>query len=162
MKKLILMTAMAFSLGSATVNAATTHEVQEFNRVTQLSATAVQSKNYDRAFEYLDKAAKLGNKISQFTLALLYIEGLGVEQDYTEAYLWLNVASEVKENRWRKVRDQIHNSLSEEQVAALKPMVDEYIAKYGSKAQEVNCYKRKATGTNRKLMQCTKRLSPGR
>ena len=162
MKKLLLITALAFSLSSLTVDAATTHEVQSFNRATEISGSAVQSKNYDRAFKYLDKASKLGNKISQFTLALLYIEGLGVEQDYTKAYLWLNVASEVKEKRWRKVRDQIHNSLSEEQITVLKPLVDEYIEKYGAKAQEVSCYKRKATGTNRKLMQCTKRLSPGR
>lgn len=162
MKKLLLITAMAFSLSSITAVAATTHEVEEFNRATELSGSAVKSKNYDRAFKYLDKAAKLGNKISQFTLALLYIEGLGVEQDYTKAYLWLNVASEVKEKRWRKVRDQIHNSLSQEQIAALKPLVDEYIEKYGAKTQEVSCYKRKATGTNRKLMQCTKHRTPGR
>lgn len=162
MKKLFLITAISFSLSSMTANAATTHEVEQFNRATELSSSAVQSKNYDRAFGYLETASKLGNKISQFTLALLYMEGLGVKQDYTEAYLWLNVASEVKENRWRKVRDQIHDSLSAEQIAALKPLVDEYIEKYGAKTQQVSCYKRKAVGTNRKLMSCTKRLTPGR
>ena len=153
---------MTFSLSSVTANAATSHEVEKFNRATELSGSAVQSKNYDRAFGHLETASKLGNKISQFTLALLYMEGLGVKQDYTQAYLWLNVASEVKEKRWRKVRDQIHNSLSQEQIAGLKPLVQEYIEKYGAKAQEVSCYKRKATGTNRKLMQCTKRRTPGR
>jgi len=161
-KKLLLIAVMTCSLSALTVNAATTHEVENFNRASELSASAVQSKNYDRAFGYLETASKLGNKISQFTLALLYMEGLGVKEDFTQAYLWLNVASEIKEKRWRKVRDQIHNSLSEEQIVALKPLVDEYIEKYGAKTQEVSCYKRKATGTNRKLMSCTKRLTPGR
>ena len=162
MKKLLLIAAMTFSLSSVTANAATSHEVEEFNRASELSSSAIQSKNYDAAFENLDKASKLGNKISQYTLALLYMEGLGVEQDYTQAYLWLNVASEVKEKRWRRVRDQIHDSLSAEQITALKPLVDDHIEKYGAKAQEVSCYKRKATGTNRKLMQCTKYRTPGR
>jgi TPR repeat protein len=147
---------------SLTANAATTHEVEKFNRATELSGSAVQSKNYDVAFKHLMTASKLGNKVSQFTLALLYMEGLGVEQDYTEAYLWLNVAAEVNEKKWRKVRDQIRDSLSAEQITALKPLVDEHIEKYGAKAQEVSCYKRAATGTNRKLMQCTKRRTPGR
>ena len=162
MKKLLLIAATTFSFSSVIANAATSHEVDEFNRATELSNSAVQSKNYDRAFEYLDEASKLGNKISQFTLALLYMEGLGVQQDYAQAYLWLNVASEVNENRWRTVRDQVHEALSAEQIAALKPLVDEYIEKYGEEAQEVSCYKRAAIGSNRKLMQCTKHRTPGR
>lgn len=150
------------TLLSVNANSATTAEVEKFNRATEFANNAVRSKDYDRAFPYLDEAAKLGNKISQFTLALLYMEGLGVEQDFTKAYLWLNVASEVNEKRWRKVRDEIKSSLSKEQLALLAPLVAEYIAKYGEEAQEVSCYKRAATGTNRKLMQCTKFRTPGR
>jgi TPR repeat protein len=161
-KKLLLIAAITFSLGSMTANAATTFEVEEFNRASELSSSAIQSKNYDEAFEHLETASKLGNKVSQFTLALLYMEGLGVKQDYAQAYLWLNVASEVNENKWQKVRDQLHNALSKEQVAALTPLVDEYIEKYGAKAQEVSCYKRAAIGTNRKQMLCTKHRTPGR
>jgi TPR repeat protein len=161
-KKLFLLAATTFSLCSMTANAATTFEVAEFNRATELSSSAVRVKNYDRAVEHLDLASKLGNKVSQFTLALLYMEGLGVDQDYTQAYLWLNVAAEVNEKKWRIVRDQIHSALTDEQVVALAPLVADYIAKYGAKAQEVSCYRRSATGSNRKLMQCTKYLTPGR
>jgi hypothetical protein len=60
------------------------------------------------------------------------------------------------------VRDQLHNSLSAEQIAALKPLVAEYIEKYGEEVQEVSCYKRAATGSNRKLLQCSKYRTPGR
>lgn len=162
MKKLLLITTITLSLISVSAQSASTADVEQFNRATEFANTAVRSKDYDRAYPYLDEAAKLGNKISQFTLALLYIEGLGVEQDFTKAYLWLNVASEVKEKRWRKVRDEIKSSLSEEQLVQLAPLVADYIEKYGEKTQEVSCYKRKATGTNRKLMQCTKYRTPGR
>ena len=162
MKKLLIIAAMTFGLSAQSANAATSFEVDEYNRVTLLSASAVKGKDYDRAFPLLDEAAKLGNKISQFTLALLYMEGLGVEQDYGQAYLWLNVAAEQNEKRWREVRDQLHNSLSEEQIAALKPHVAEYIEKYGEVTQEISCYKRAATGSNRKLLQCSKYKTPGR
>ena len=162
MKKLLLITTIALSLVSVSANSATSSEVDRFNRATEFADTAVRSKDYDRAAPYLDEAAKLGNKISQFTLALLYMEGLGVEQDFTTAYLWLNVASEVNEKRWRKVRDEIKSSLSAEQLALLAPLIDEYIEKYGEETQEVSCYRRATTGTNRKLMQCTKFRTPGR
>jgi TPR repeat protein len=144
-----------------TVNAASTFDVEAFNRASERGNSATQTKDYDTAFKHLDEASKLGNKVSQFTLALLYMEGLGVEQDYAKAYIWLNVASEVNQRSWRDVRDKLGGALSKEQLAALAPMVDEYIEKYGVKTQEVSCYKRSAIGTNRKVMQCSKYLSPG-
>ncbi|MEP0175457.1 MAG: hypothetical protein ABJH28_09520 [Paraglaciecola sp.] len=63
----------------------------------EIGATAVRNKNYDKAYKHLEEASKHGDKVSQYTLALLYMEGFGVEQDYGKAYLWLNVASEAKE-----------------------------------------------------------------
>jgi len=86
---------------------------------------------------------------------------LGVEQDYGQAYVWLNVASEVNESSWREVRDKLGGALSKEQLVALAPMVEEYIEKYGAKTQEVSCYRRAAMGTNRKVMQCSKYRTPG-
>jgi TPR repeat protein len=140
-------------------NAATIFEIEEFNRATELSNFAVSSKDYVNGFENIEDASKLGNKVSQFTLALLYMEGVHVEQDYTQAYLWLNVAAEAKEKQWREVRNQLHNALTDEQVAALTPLVNEYIEKYGKETQEVSCYRRARTGSSIKVMQCTKVLT---
>jgi len=161
-KSNLIIAAITLSLSSLTANAATTFDVEAFNRASELANSSVQSKDYDSAFPYLVEASKLGNKVSQFTLALLYMEGLGVEQDYGLAYLWLNVAAEVNEKDWRNVRDQLRDALSEEQLTVLAPQVDEYIVKYGASAQEVSCYRRSAMGTNRKVMQCSKYRSPGR
>ena len=163
MKKLSLIIAsITLSLSSLTVNAASTFDVEAFDRAAELGNSAAQSKDYDSAFKHLDEASKLGHKVSQFTLALLYMEGLGVEQDYGQAYVWLSVASEVNEKDWRNVRDKLASALSKEQLAALAPMVDGYKEKYGAKTQEVSCYRRAALGTNRKVMQCSKFRSPGR
>ncbi len=161
MKIIILVLAIVSSLGSVIICAATTNEVHDFERASEKGNISLRNKNYDNAFIHLEKASKLGNKVSQYTLALLYMEGLGVKQDYTKAYLWLNVAAEVRQKSWLKLRDTIQTALTEEQILALKPHVDEYIKKYGSETQEVSCYKRAATGSNRKLMRCTKYLTPG-
>lgn len=154
----ILISLVALGICSLNVNAANNMDVDDFIKYSDLGHTAIKNKNYDKAFEYLNKASKLGNKVSQYSLAVLYMQGYGVQQDYTQAYLWLNVASEVNDKKWRNLRDKIHNSLSMEQKAALKPHVKNYIETYGSETQDVSCYKRAATGSNRKMMTCTKRL----
>lgn len=158
MKKIFLLSVIICSLSAINADAATSYDVQEFNRESQLGLDAISSKNYEKAFKHLDKAAKLGNKMAQFSLALLYIEGFGVEKDYTKAYLWLNVAAEAKEKKWREMRDKVHNVLTVEQQIALEPRVSKYIEKYGAETQEVSCYRRKITGSNRKLMSCSKLL----
>jgi TPR repeat protein len=158
-KKLLLIAAICSTLSYQAAHAADSFEVDKFNRATKFGAAAIRNKDYDNAFEHLDEASKLGDKVSQFALALLYMDGLGVEQNYAQAYLWLNVAAEVKEKRWRKVRDQLHNSLSKEQVAALKPLVSEYIKKYGAETQEISCSKRAQFNSHRKQMECSKNLT---
>jgi len=160
MKKLFIILAVILSLTAGSAEAAKTAEVLEFEQTSELSISALRREDYDAAFKHLNKAAKLGNKVSQFNLALLYMEGLGVKQDYAQAYLWLNVAVEAKEKSWRKVRDQIHSALSKEQITALTPFVNDYIKKYGARAQGVNCSKKPSIGTKIKAMQCTKRPTP--
>ena len=49
---------MTFGLSAQSANAATSFEVDKYNRVALLSASAVQGKDYDRAFPLLDEAAE--------------------------------------------------------------------------------------------------------
>eukprot|EP00984_Skeletonema_dohrnii_P027559 scaffold17118_cov77-Skeletonema_dohrnii-CCMP3373.AAC.3 len=50
--------------------------------------------DYERAFEYVEKAAKLGDVAAQFNLSRLYREGLGVEMDEKmEVYYHLKEAA---------------------------------------------------------------------
>jgi len=161
MNKLILISAIICSLCTLNSNAAKNTEVYDYERASELGGAAFKSKNYDTAFKHLDKASKLGNKEAQYALALLYMGGYGVEQDYAQAYLWLNVASEVDVKQWRKLRDEIHNALSAEQKNALKPQVENYLNIYGAKAQDVGCHKQAVTGGNIKRFRCTKSLDSG-
>ena len=138
-------------------NAATTFEVENYNTSYDAASRALVSKEYKKAFGNFIKASKLGHKNAQYSLALMYMEGKGTPQDYAQAYLWLNVAAEAKEKRWRKMRNKIRKALSTKQQQDLQPHVDSYIAKYGAKTQEIRCAKLKKIGSHTKHMECIKK-----
>jgi TPR repeat protein len=137
--------------------AATTFDVESYNTSFDNGSRALVSKNYEKAYEQLIKASKLGHKNAQYSVALMYMEGKGTKQDYAQAYLWLNVAAEAKDKKWRKMRNKIRKALSSEQQVALQPHVDTYIEKYGAKAQEISCSKLERLGSHAKQMECIKK-----
>ena len=61
-------------------------EVMEFEQAMDVGMSALRRQDYEAAFEQLEKAAKLGNKVAQYNLALLYMNGSGTSQDYAQAY----------------------------------------------------------------------------
>ncbi len=53
----------------------------------------IDDENYTR-IEWHKKSAKQGYVKAQFTLGLLYLHSLGVEQDYTQALKYISIACE--------------------------------------------------------------------
>ena len=49
--------------------------------------------DYTKAATWFWKAAEQGDAASQFSLALLYAQGLGVSQDNVQALMWLAIAA---------------------------------------------------------------------
>ena len=160
MNKVLIGLTIILTLYVDLAEADNTSEVMEFEQAMDVGMSALRRQDYEAAFEQLEKAAKLGNKVAQYNLALLYMNGSGISQDYAQAYLWLNVAAEAREKTWRRLLDQLHNSLSQDQIAALTPHVNSHLEKYGARAQGVNCSKRPSIGTKIKVMQCSKRPAP--
>jgi TPR repeat protein len=161
MKKLLIVSALVCSFGSFSVDAARNTEVFEYEKASKLGFNAFNAESFESAVEHLGKASKLGNKVAQYSLALLYLEGKGTSQDYAQAYIWLNVAAEANEKKWRKLRDQIKGALSTEQKKSLQPHIDSYMTKYGAKAQDISCKKKARIGTHRRQMSCVKNLDVG-
>lgn len=50
--------------------------------------------DYEKAYEYFYKAAKLKNPVGQSGLGYMYLHGLNVAQDYSEALNWFTLAAE--------------------------------------------------------------------
>ena len=51
-------------------------------------------QDYRKAYELWKQSAYRGVATSQFMLGTLYVDGLGVERNYAEAYAWLNLSSQ--------------------------------------------------------------------
>jgi hypothetical protein len=161
MKSTIISIIIVLCSYSSNLSAANLADVQTYNQKYSVASRALVSKNYDKAFKNFLIASKLGHKSAQYSLALLYMEGLGTKQDYAQAYLWLNLAAESDIKKWVRMKDKIHNSLSVEQRASLRPHVDLYIEKYGSVTQEISCSKTTSINSHKKHIQCVKKLDDG-
>ena len=52
------------------------------------------SKDYQKAKEWYEKAAKQGHAIAQYNLSILFITGQGIQKDYQKAREWLEKAAQ--------------------------------------------------------------------
>lgn len=62
-------------------------------------------------------AGSQGDVASQFRLAQLYEQGLGVPQDLVEAHRWYNIAASQGDAQARKARDELETRLTTDQLA---------------------------------------------
>ncbi|WP_240615484.1 tetratricopeptide repeat protein [Alteromonas facilis] len=129
----------------------------EYTNTVEQGLYALNSKNYDKAFDKLTAAAKLGSKEAQFYLAQMYFNGWGMEADYKQGWLWFNVALEQRTQEWRDAERQISAALPEDFIKAMEPFVAQHIAEYGADAQDLSCLKRTKVGSNIREIICEKR-----
>lgn len=60
---------------------------------TRLGILYFNQKNYGQASQWFIKAAEKNNPVAQFHLGGMHYLGIGVKKNYTNAYLWLKLAS---------------------------------------------------------------------
>ena len=74
-----------------------------------------------RAAEFYRRAAEMGLAGAQFNLGLMYASGQGVLQDYTLAYMWLNLAAaraaSDSQGLYVAARDRVARSMTAAQIA---------------------------------------------
>ena len=68
--------------------------MSEYTNTVEQGLYALNSKNYQKAFEKLLQASKWGNKDAQFYLSQMYLNGWGMDPDYKQGWLWFKVALE--------------------------------------------------------------------
>jgi uncharacterized protein len=60
--------------------------------------------------------AALGDAAAQFNLGVMYYEGQGVQQDYTQAYMWVNLATAQGVEDAVRMRDNLVKKLTPSQI----------------------------------------------
>ena len=90
---------------------------------------AEETKHSPR-FEKWIRSAEQGDAEAQFNLGLMYGNGLGVLQDYKEAYIWLNIATAQGHKNGKEARDLVANKLDPATLSEAQELSKEYYKKY--------------------------------
>ena len=112
---------------------------------------------YDQAFEKLSTAARWGDKLSQFLLAVSYLQGLGTDIDNVVGTAWLTVAAESENRRWEDFLRQVESAISAQESAAANELAQRLIGFYGMRAMDVNCRRIGSASSRLRHVRCTKR-----
>jgi len=115
-------------------------------------------QDYERAYPLLSEAALWGLKTPQSMVGVMYTKGLHVEQSIERGMAWLGVANEKgRDKNAKKMFKSIYKQLDSKQQAYVDELVDNYTQRYGLKAQNIICKKKRLTGSNIPTRICAKK-----
>lgn len=147
---------VALSLNTFAGNNEQLIKVNDYNDQLRDAFVQYQASNYAVALPALEAMAKHGEKRAQYIVGTMYLNGQGTKQDLTKSYAWLKVANEQKTNHWKKPLKMLDDKLPAERLVDVRQEADEYIDKYGVKAQHLICRKAKTLGSKKRSHQCKK------
>lgn len=90
-----------------------------------------QNRNDADAVAAFERAALYADKFSQHYLSLMYLDGVGVEKDPVQAYIWSDLAAERGARPLLAIREKMWAKLTPEQQAQVEWRGAEFYAKYG-------------------------------
>ena len=87
-----------------------------------------QQKKWTNPYQ---RAAEQGDIKALSNLGIMYKKGEGVPQDYVQAYMWLNIAALLGDEKAAEVRDHMAAVLMfPEQIAEAERLTKEWLAKH--------------------------------
>jgi len=131
-------------------------DINAIDKQQKWGITLYERGDYQGAFQELSELAPWGYKDSQYALAFMFLKGLHVEQSTLIGMGWLGVAAESGIKEWQQLFDELYHAASAEDKTNIDLVVNDYIAKFGLKAQHVVCQRTKRGFSKRIVMQCTK------
>ncbi len=136
---------------SVTVTANSQNAVAAFDQVKQRAHSAFSAGHYWQAFNTYLPLARYGDKFSQYRLAFMLQDGLGVEQDLIQAMAWAYVAAEKQKQPALGLYQSIKAAMSNQQWQAAEPLAMQYLADHGISASSRRAY----NIIRRQLRNCT-------
>lgn len=86
-------------------------------------------KDESKAFKKFESAAFQGHGKAQYQLALCFLDGKGVTQDWSEAYIWSSIAGTMGVTEAKKLRDGLASKLSTEAIEKAQQVSKQRFAK---------------------------------
>ena len=78
---------------------------------------AFMARSYDTAYAGFVELAEAGSSVCQYYLGVMFVEGKGALQDFSQGHMWLNIASSRGHDKARKQLEKLTQRMSAEQVA---------------------------------------------
>lgn len=89
--------------------------------------------DYAGALKYFKIGARYADKLSQYSIGMMYFNGRGVKQDPVTACAWLTLAAERKFKKFVKDRDFVCDALTPAQHDQATAVLDKLLPEYGDK-----------------------------
>lgn len=98
----------------------------------QSARRAYRAERYRAAFEYYKVAAFWADKLAQYNVGVMYLQGQGVEFDPVRSWAWLELSAERSYPDMVAAADQLHDLLDDAQRSAARRILEEeLLPEYG-------------------------------
>jgi len=125
--------------------------VADRDELSEAADAAFEQGDYAKALTHYRELARIGDKFSQYRIALMHQRGMGVEPDPVEALAWAALAAEFKQDSLVKYKESLESQLEAQQLEASRERARQLSRRYSHLAllQEVLDHEKK------KLKNCT-------
>jgi TPR repeat protein len=94
------------------------------------AVAAYESGDFATALRLWRPLAEQGDSTAQHNLGIMYVNGLSVEQDYAQAYMWLSLAVAAGAGSARENRLEVAKRMTPDQFAEAQRMAREWMEKH--------------------------------
>lgn len=83
------------------------------------------------AFDKFTRAARYGNKEAQKNIGIMYVQGIGVSQNWSRAYCWLKLASSAGDPAYIAAREEVRKALRPDELGSTRQICMEIVEEFG-------------------------------
>ena len=91
---------------------------------------AFMAGSYNTAHEVSLELAEAGSSVCQYYLGIMFLEGKGALQDFSQAHMWFNIASSRGHDKAHKLLEKVTRRMSAEQVAEAQKEARQWVTRH--------------------------------
>jgi len=129
----------------------TVADVDELADAADSADAAYEQGNYTSALRHYRELAQIGDKFSQYRIAVIYERGLGVDPDLVEALAWAALADEFRQDELVEYRRSLESRLGPQQLETAKERARQLSSRYS----ELALLRDRLDEQKKKLKNCT-------
>lgn len=88
---------------------------------------SLTTETYGLAYQGFLELSEKGSSISQYFLGQMYLKGMGVLQDFSQAHMWFNIAASRGHKKAKANLDRLTIKMSPDQIAEAQKLAREWV-----------------------------------